>query len=198
MYDDIITVFVSLNLINTTSFLTSFLSYLLPFFLTFLLPFFLTYFLSSLLTSFLPSFLSSFLSSLLPSFLPYFLPFFLTSFLSLTYIEERLQNMVASHYNKDDNRDLAEGLKMRSLSRLLLFVFPHFGIVYILRLAGVIDRDSLLIGKYRTLVHVRANLLQFYLQFRAHTSTCLCPLCSCAEMSNHFLYLSINLSLLSH
>lgn len=65
--------------------------------------------------------------------------------------------MVASHYNKDDNRDLAEGLKMRSLSRLLLFVFPPFGIVYILRLAGMIDRDSLLIGKYLALVHVRAS-----------------------------------------
>lgn len=65
--------------------------------------------------------------------------------------------MVASHYNKDDNRDLAEGLKMRSLSRLLLFVFPPFGIMYILRLAGMIDRDSLLIGEYITLVHVRAS-----------------------------------------
>lgn len=55
--------------------------------------------------------------------------------------------MVKSSHGKDDNRDLAEGLKMRTLSRLLLFVFPPFGLMYILRLIEMIDRDSLLIGK---------------------------------------------------
>ena len=68
--------------------------------------------------------------------------------------EERLQNMVKSSHGKDDNRDLAEGLKMRTLSRLLLFVFPPFGIMYILRLTELIDRDSLLIGENLTFLFV--------------------------------------------
>lgn len=48
--------------------------------------------------------------------------------------------------NAADNKDLTQRLKMKSIARLLIWVFPFFGIIYILGWQGVLDRDGVFIG----------------------------------------------------
>jgi hypothetical protein len=45
-----------------------------------------------------------------------------------------------------DNKDLTQRLKMKSIARLLLWVFPFFGIIYILGWRKLLERDGVFVG----------------------------------------------------
>jgi hypothetical protein len=51
-------------------------------------------------------------------------------------------------YNAADNKHLTQRLKMKSIARLLLWVFPFFGIIYILGWRKVLERDGVFVGEY--------------------------------------------------
>ena len=56
----------------------------------------------------------------------------------------RLDN---SNCYEEENRNLAQRLKMRSIARLLLWVFPFFGIVHLMGWGKLLDRDGVFIGQ---------------------------------------------------
>ena len=57
----------------------------------------------------------------------------------------------ASNSNDEENRNLAQRMKMRAIAKLLLWVFPFFGIIFILGWKKVLDRDGVFIGQFLTL-----------------------------------------------
>ena len=48
--------------------------------------------------------------------------------------------------HEEENRILAQRLKMRSIANLLLWVFPFFGIIHLLGWKRLLDRDSVFVG----------------------------------------------------
>lgn len=48
--------------------------------------------------------------------------------------------------NMADNKDLTQRLKMKSIARLLLWVFPFFGIIYILGWRKLLERNGVFVG----------------------------------------------------
>lgn len=57
------------------------------------------------------------------------------------------QRMEKSITNEEENRNLAQRMKMRSIAKLLLWVFPFFGIIYLLGWKRILDRDGVFIGE---------------------------------------------------
>jgi DMSO reductase anchor subunit len=68
----------------------------------------------------------------------------LFQFLSLTS-GKKLHTM--GRDNAADNKHLTQRLKMKSIARLLLWVFPFFGIIYILGWRKVLERDGVFVGE---------------------------------------------------